>query len=152
MENCYFLWRKVSAPCLSPLSCLVARKGFIGSKASSGLLNLHGGKPSAQPLVKYSGPLFPSPAEHIGCTWGAFFPCVWWGEMVALLLQSSKSPGCRTFSYQHCENPGVFLNSVLRICHAFYPKCSCPALWQPQEQCLSSSVWLAGAVSENQHH
>lgn len=115
----------MSAPCLSPISCLVARKGFIGSKGSSGLLNLHRVKPSAQPSVKYSGPLSASPAQHIGCTGGALFP-VCGGGMVA--LQSSKSPGCRTFSHQCCENPGSFLNSDLRICCAFYPQSSCPAL------------------------
>lgn len=82
----------MSAPCLSPLSCLVARKGFIGPKASCGLLNLHGGKPSAQPLVKYSGPLLAFPAQHIGCTGGVLFSG-YGGNMVAPSFRAPRVQG-----------------------------------------------------------
>lgn len=69
-----------------------------------------------------------------------------WGKYGGSFLQSSKSPGCRTFRHQQWENSGVFLNSDLRICYAFYPKCPCLALWQSQEQfvslCMAGWSWV----------
>lgn len=111
------------------------------------LPSLHGGKPSAQPLGKYNGPLLTSPAQQFGCTRGAWLSMCVWREQWPFPSELPRVQGVRYSATNNGENSGGFLNSDLRICGAFYPKYPYPALWQPQEQYLSPSDF-----SENQHH